>query len=141
MADFIEHKATFPAQINKLHEMLIWIRDKLDSNVFPRNDLRKIELASEEALVNIIKHGYQERKGVIKITLMLVNPKEVMIILKDQGPPFDPLKAKIKIDKTAPLEQRKEGGLGIMLIRQYMDLVQYNRNGVYNELTLIKKAS
>ena len=52
---------TFSASLEQLHEMLYWIRDAAEKMGFGSSDLYKIELAAEEALVNVIHHSYRRQ--------------------------------------------------------------------------------
>lgn len=119
--------------------MLFWIKEQLIQMGFERPTIRKVELASEEALVNIIRHAYKQRSGHIEIQVTIYPKNRVEIAIRDQGPPFNPLEEERRIDPAIPLEERQEGGLGILLIRKYMDEVLYRREKDLNILTLIKK--
>jgi anti-sigma regulatory factor (Ser/Thr protein kinase) len=118
--------------------MLHWIRETLMDIGFDESTIRKVELSSEEALVNIIYHAYRERKGDIQIQ-MAAAKNQVEIILIDQGPPFNPLEQQISAASQLPVEDLKEGGLGILFMKQYMDEIHYERKNGNNILTLIKK--
>jgi anti-sigma regulatory factor (Ser/Thr protein kinase) len=120
--------------------MLDWICNHLSEMEFNSTTLRKIELASEEALVNIIRHAYQERPEIIEIKLKLFPKSHVEISIQDSGPPFNPLKVK-EPDLTSNLEERAMGGLGIHFIKKNMDEVRYHRLENANVLILIKKIS
>ena len=56
----------------------------------------------------------------------------------DSGVPFDPT-AKEKADTSLSAEERQIGGLGILLVRELMDTINYERINGQNVLTLIKK--
>lgn len=99
---------------------------------FPKNVLHKIELASEEAIVNIIHHAYQERPEKIEIEIQCTRDS-AHILFKDQGPPFNPLQ-QFAVDCESSLEQRKEGGLGIYLMRKYIPEMHYERRKSQNVL-------
>ncbi len=129
---------TFQASIDQLHAMLQWIREQLSPMNFDSKTLHKIELSSEEALVNIVVHAYQDRPETIEIEVKTDPHSHAEIIIKDKGPPFDPLQQE-SVDTTSPLEKRSLGGLGIHLMRQYMDDIHYRREANVNVLTLIKK--
>jgi sigma-B regulation protein RsbU (phosphoserine phosphatase) len=64
--------------------------------------------------------------------------KELTFVLRDNGRPFDPTTAP-EVDITLPAEQRSVGGLGIHLIRHYMDAFSYERVDDQNVLTMKKK--
>jgi serine/threonine-protein kinase RsbW len=95
--------------------------------------------AVDEAAGNIIVHGYAGKPGMIAVEVMREGDSLVVRLL-DQAPQFDPTTVPPP-DLIMPLEKRHPGGLGIHLIREYMDQVRYSampQGG--NELTLVKKA-
>ena len=67
-----------------------------------------------------------------------VNAVRLKITISDNGVPFDPT-AKAEVDTTLSVEERGIGGLGIHLIRQIMDSINYERVEGKNVLTLRKK--
>lgn len=140
----METEHIFPADLSQLHPIIEWVLALIKPSGFDKPTLGKIELALEEAVMNIIHHGYKNQKGHIVIQIGQTKNHEVQITLKDQGPPFNPLEYSKGFDPLAPLEEREIGGLGIFLMRQYMDDIRYHREGSNNVLTLtkqIKKAS
>ena len=78
-------------------------------------------------------------KGDITIETK-ANDTQLSFIISDTGKPFDPT-AKAEVDITLSAEDRAIGGLGIHLIRQIMDNINYERIDGHNILTLIKKLS
>jgi sigma-B regulation protein RsbU (phosphoserine phosphatase) len=96
-----------------------------------------INLALEEAVVNVVNYAYPE--GTVGDIEMEVNADEkaITFILRDHGKPFDPTAAK-EVDITLSAEERQIGGLGIHLIRNYMDEVKYDYCDGQNVLTLVK---
>ena len=126
---------TFPAAIDQLHPMMQWVCAHLVG--CDKTTVRKIELALEEAIVNVIEHGYKNKPGTIAVCFHQQG-SVAEIVLRDQGPPFNPLEQDVQFDPLAPLEERDLGGLGIFLYTQYMDEVQYKRENNHNVLTLRK---
>lgn len=95
-------------------------------------------LAVDEAITNIILHGYQGNDGQIEICIQRENGA-IAIYVRDRAPKFDPTKLPIP-DVSAPLDQRKPGGLGVFLMRSNVDRVEYRRSGDgINELKLVKQ--
>jgi anti-sigma regulatory factor (Ser/Thr protein kinase) len=127
----------FSAEIEQLHPTILWMRRELVFWDIPPAVLKKLELVVEEAFLNIIQHAYKGQKGVIDISLT-ANASQVIVSIQDHGPPFDPLSVQAKIDPDMPIELRELGGLGIAMIRNFMDEVRYERKGEDNVLTLIK---
>ena len=127
----------YTADLDQLPKMLSWIRERLKSVQVKRGEIQKIELAVEEALVNIINYAYDKRRG--KIDLQCDNSGgNFMLTIKDWGSPFNPLDNIAPINRYTPLEERRIGGLGIALIYNLMDEVHYNRAENSNLLTLIR---
>ncbi len=105
----------------------------------PEKRIREVELALEEALVNIVSYAYDEPAGKIQIRSFRDDAQSRWLIqITDQGKPFDVAKASDP-DIQAPLSEREIGGLGIYLIRKLMDDVSYERRGNRNILTLYVK--
>lgn len=66
-----------------------------------------------------------------------INEKRLKFVISDHGTPFDPTE-KEDADVTLSVEERPIGGLGIYLVRQIMDSVNYERLDGMNVLTLRK---
>ena len=78
-----------------------------------------------------------DTQGTVDIEV-ISDGQNLTFIICDSGIPFDPTR-KAEIDTNIPLEERPIGGLGIHLVRQIMDTIQYERIDDKNRLTLIKK--
>ena len=97
-----------------------------------------LQQAVDEAVSNILIHGYQGQAGPIELD---IGHKEadLWIRLRDEAPLFDPTQVPPP-DSTIPLLLRPPGGLGLPIIRQAMDELRYRplpEGG--NELTLVKR--
>lgn len=134
---------TFSAELKNLHEMLEFVCLQAEASGMGRDMIATIELASEEALVNIIKHGYKglaTADGEIQISCQEIQaPKALEITIKDQGVAFNPLTGAPPIPEGIPVDQMPIGGYGVFLIRKIMDQVAYKREGGSNVLTLTKE--
>ena len=96
-----------------------------------------LTLAIEEAVANVMEYAYPEgSRGSIEINAIL-HDGQLSFSIKDCGTPFDPTKVK-ETDITLSAEERKIGGLGIHLIRNIMDSVEYHYDNSQNVLTLTK---
>ena len=99
---------------------------------------RKLQLAVEEAVVNVIDYAYpNDIEGSIEVRMMS-DGQSLKIVIIDSGVFFDPT-AKEKTDTTLSAEERQIGGLGLLLVRELMDSINYERKEGKNILTLIKK--
>lgn len=134
------HKV-FSAKIEELHAMIDLIVRVASRGGFPEVEIRKIQLASEEALVNIIHYAYPEEKGELELTCSFVAQGQIEIVLKDKGVPFNPLRDCADVDTEASIDDRMIGGLGVMMVKKFMDQVSYKRDGDKNILVMRKTIS
>ncbi len=121
---------------------LIVVRDFISRRVLrstlSRDDENKIILAVDEAVTNIIEHGYDEGvEGAIEIEVEM-DERQFKIVIRDNGRVFNPDSIPTP-DLQDHVRAGKKKGLGVFLMRQIMDEVRYRfKDGVKNELTLIK---
>jgi anti-sigma regulatory factor (Ser/Thr protein kinase) len=102
--------------------------------------ITELEVATEEALVNIVSYAYQEDIGDVEVTCMLDDDNRFIIEIEDTGVPFDILSLG-EPDLTNDIAERKVGGLGVFVIKELMDDVQYLREDDKNILRLIAQVS
>ena len=97
-----------------------------------------LNLALEEAVTNVMMYAYPAGvTGQVELDVDAL-PGRLVFELSDSGVPFDPTAAP-DADISLGVEERPIGGLGIFLVRQIMDSVEYARRGGKNILTLKKK--
>jgi serine phosphatase RsbU (regulator of sigma subunit)/anti-sigma regulatory factor (Ser/Thr protein kinase) len=129
-------RLVFPAKLENLPHMFAFIREGAGRQGFVHEHIDKIQLACEEALVNVISYAYPKAPGDIEITY-LNSTSYLEICIIDAGIPFDPLSLP-EPDIHKPIEERTIGGLGIFMMKKIMDEVRYERKGDRNILTLTK---
>lgn len=95
--------------------------------------LRKLEVALEEAVVNIINYSHATQIGM---DISHTGTSAVSILLTDDGVPFDP--TSFDSDTSRAVSERQIGGLGISLMHQISDELHYQRTNGNNQLELIK---
>ena len=99
---------------------------------------RQLRLAVEEAVVNVINYAYpDDTEGDVTVKMMS-DGETLQCQIIDSGIPFDPT-TKEKADITLSAAERQVGGLGILLVRELMDSINYERKDEQNVLTLTKK--
>jgi len=96
-------------------------------------------LCLEELLTNTIKYGYGDNRiRQIDIDMRLLDG-ELTIEIVDDAAPFDPTSDAQTPDIDATIEERPIGGLGIFLVTNFTDSMQYNRELNRNRLILKKR--
>lgn len=93
---------------------------------FSATEVFAIKLALEEALTNAVKHGNACDPGKQVTVRYAVTPDTLVVIVRDEGPGFTPAEVP---DPTTPERLGVPSGRGIMLLRAYMDEVEYRDQG------------
>ena len=128
-------KKSFSATIDNLKNIRSMIVDFLNNHKLPVKEIKEIELGTDEAVTNIIKHSYKEenKKNIIQVELE-ISENKVIIHLYDNGTPVNEEKI-----KPRELSDVKPGGLGTYFINRIMDEVRWKKTDEWvNHLILVK---
>lgn len=129
----------FPGRFDSLAKIARFVVYAAEAAGLSRDAIYAVEMAVDEACTNIIQHAYGgEGRGDIECTCR-INHSGLTVTLRDYGRPFDPERVP-EPDIHTSLEERKEGGLGLYLIRKLMDEVHFEfvpDSG--NVLTMVKR--
>ena len=99
---------------------------------------KQLQLAIEEAAVNVIEYAYPEgTNGDVEISVEVFSD-QMMFKIIDGGVSFAPTDV-AKADTTLSVEDRPIGGLGVFLVRSLMDKINYERINGKNILTMWKQ--
>lgn len=96
----------------------------------------KMHLVTEELTTNTIRHGYGGRDGWLKLSIAH-DADHVTLTLEDAARPFDPTHDAPLPDLEADVEARAVGGLGIYLVKELADAVQYRRVDTGNRVEVV----
>ena len=119
--------------MDQLNDFVKSVTDKLGID---SSKAHNIKLAVEEAVVNVMEYAYPAgTTGDIGIQAMY-NDRKLKFVITDAGVAFNPTKATLA-DTTLSVEERPVGGLGLLLVRELMDSINYERINHKNTLTLI----
>lgn len=116
-----------------------WMAQTAGELGVPDDPVMRLDLCLNEALANVIDHGGPDaRTAPIRIELE-VGPasdirREARITVTDAGRAFDPRFAEIAPRPTT-LEEAVPGGLGILMIRNFSDALDYRREAGLNHLS------
>lgn len=112
-----------------------WIDAMGEELGIPSDKVFQLNLALEEAVVNVMNYAYPGQEGMPVDISVEVAESLLTFTIDDQGVAFDPTQ-KEDPDITLGAEERPIGGLGILLVRQLMKDVFYERKDGHNILTL-----
>ncbi|MFO1019576.1 MAG: ATP-binding protein [Planctomycetales bacterium] len=134
MALIEEFRIRIPSDTAAGHSVQERIVSRLEELQYSSRDVFGVRLALEEALVNAIKHGNRMDRNKHVDVFCQIHDGLVHIEIEDQGPGFKP--ADIP-DPTSDENLERPGGRGILLMRSFMSLVEYNDRG--NKIVLEKE--
>jgi anti-sigma regulatory factor (Ser/Thr protein kinase) len=98
----------------------------------------EIRLVLEEIVTNIISYGYED-KAEHEIAVSIVNGEEdITVSVRDDAKPFNLLEYPGP-DLEIPLEDRGVGGMGIHMVREVMDEINYKREDDGNLLVMSRR--
>jgi serine/threonine-protein kinase RsbW len=125
-----------PRYLSGVREFLQAVGNRLG---FSDHACGQIALAVDEAICNIIKHGYQKRTDQpIWVHVWPETPEHapgMTIVLEDLAQQVDPASI-----KSRDLDEIRPGGLGVHIIKEVMDQTSYElRAGSGMKLTLVKR--
>ena len=129
----------FPASPDQLEQVQAFIAEQLKGYPCSGKVKFQLDVAVEEIFVNIARYAYHpEQIGEATVRCCVGgSPLQVTIQFLDNGKPFNPL-AKEDADITLSAEERKIGGLGILMVKKSMDAVDYTYEDGKNVLTIKK---
>ena len=134
----MQHSITLNNDIEQVPQLAEFVDMVCEEVGFDLSVAIQMNLAIEEAVVNVMSYAYPAGTvGNVNIEAQ-ANDERLKFTITDSGIPFDPT-AKAEVDTTLSAEERPIGGLGIHLVRQLMDSINYERIDGKNVLTLRKK--
>lgn len=128
-------KLTLHNDINEVPLLGEWVEQLGEDIGLDMSDVFQINLALEEAVVNVMNYAYPGQQGKELWLEAEGDSKHIIFTLSDAGAPFDPTKEEDP-DVTLSAEEREIGGLGIFLVNQMMKSVRYERKDEKNFLEM-----
>jgi len=134
----LQRSITLPNDVKETPRIAELVETVCETAGLDSTSTLQMNLAIEEAVVNVMNYAYPMGTiGTVSIKASL-SDQAITFVISDSGTPFDPT-AKSEADTTLSAEERPIGGLGIHLVRQLMDSINYEYTDGYNVLTLTKK--
>lgn len=124
-----------PANIEKFAKLLTWLDKQCKKAGISGAYKNKLTVAVEEIFVNISSYAYPPKDGDVEITFGVNKENQVEMKFIDTGVAYNPLE-KEDPDITLSAKERPIGGLGIFMVKQTMDEVNYVYENGKNILTI-----
>ena len=140
------------AHAENLEKVISYINSKLETCDYSADKKNEICIAVEEIFVNIASYAYDNEKGDVTISVSVTDskkvfktlaksntviPSEITVKFEDTGRPYNPLKQP-EPDFSPDLKDRPIGGLGVYMVKNLMDTVEYTRAEEKNMLVISK---
>lgn len=97
-----------------------------------------IRLILEELILNAVDYGTEDQSTEVHLNL-LSEADAIRIELKDNGKPYNPLEEAPAPDFESDVEDRPIGGLGVHLVKQLSDELEYQHEDGFNKLIIVKR--
>ena len=125
-----------PNDLTALREMSAWLESTIQRLAMPEPLVFRFDLCANEAVTNVISYAYPEN-GAHEIGLRLFRENDALCLeIEDDGIPFNPMERSEHV-RPASLEEAEIGGLGVDLIRRFMDECHYARHSGRNVLRMV----
>ena len=133
----MEKKLTLTNETSEIAKLAVFVEDLSEELNLPKDLVFNLNLVLEEAVSNVIFYAYPDMRGQEILLKAWLEDNILCLELKDYGLEFDPTEVP-QADITLSAEEREIGGLGVFLVHQIMDTVEYRRTDGANILTMKK---
>ena len=135
--NILDEAITLRNDIREVEALGAFVKQVAGQLSLDKSMVGKLRLAVEEAVVNVMEYAYPKgTTGDVNIRATS-NGRRLKFIITDAGVSFNPTEV-AAADTTLSAEERPVGGLGILLVRELMDSINYERIDGKNVLTLTK---
>ncbi len=133
-------RLTLPAQDEQLDNLFAFLEPACEGPGRTPRMMAQLMLVCEEVFVNICHYGFPGGQPRLPVDIELAVDERagcMHLVFSDQGIAYDPLSHEAK--KVDPTDEVRKGGLGILLMREYMDDLRYTRTDGRNILRMTKR--
>lgn len=128
-----------PNRMEEIRTVTAALGEFFEQQGLPPEPLFSTQLSLEEIFTNVASYAHDDdREHEVEI-IFSREDETITVEILDDGYPFNPLEDAPELDVESSLEDRRIGGAGIMLAKQLMTELRYQRNGARNHLTMIKR--
>ncbi len=124
----IPKRLTLRSRLEDLAVVIPWVESLGQAYAIPANTLFAMNLCLEEALSNIVRHGYRgDPNQTMTVEFERTGEREAAFVLEDSAPHFRPFDLAVPQEDAviASLEDFVPGGNGIRLMRKFANSVEW----------------
>jgi anti-sigma regulatory factor (Ser/Thr protein kinase) len=135
-ADKVQDQLVLQSRLEEMAQLPVWIEDLASRHAIPNQTQFAIDLCLEEALSNVIRHGYagvEDRSVIVQFSMPRARYFE--FVIEDEAPHFNPLAAP-ELPAINETEEARIGGQGIRFMREFSDTLEYEPTPAGNRLRI-----
>jgi serine/threonine-protein kinase RsbW len=124
------------SRMSELARLFPWIERLASRHAIPADTQFAMNLCLEEALSNIIRHGYSGKPDH-SLAVRFTRPRKdyFVLVVEDEAPPFNPVISP-ELPAVSSLDEIRVGGHGIRLLRRFADALEYQTTPAGNRLSI-----
>jgi len=135
------HKAetslTLDSRLSSLALVAPWLDALASEHAFPADLRFAIDLCLEEALSNVIRHGYRDQPNhAIALSFTSDGKSSLSFVIEDNAPHFTPAEQEAPQPIHASIDTLQPGGQGIRLMRKFAGALAWQQLPNGNRLTI-----
>ena len=123
------------AELQRLAEL---VENFVARHGLPERMAFNLNLCLDELITNIVSYGYDDGAShEIQVRFRIDNGALVTTIV-DDAKAYDPFVEAPEPDLAAGVDERRIGGLGVFLVKEFNDVCEYRRDGDKNVVMMSK---
>ena len=137
LMDKLQDRLDLDSRLTELSRVQPWIEALAELHGLGEDTRFAIQLCMEEALANVVMHGYGNEPGHPIVIQSWVSDGALFFAIEDKAPPFAPSEPDSQNNVAKPdLESMTPGGNGIRLMRRFAGSLTYERISDGNRMTM-----
>lgn len=137
--EIADYRAAFSAERSSVAGASQWLQDICREGGVPQEALDRLDICLNEVMANIVSHGGTGVKShPLRLELVFRefdSSPAADLTISDAGVVFDPTVTRLR-PLSASLEEAQPGGLGIIMLRDNADALDYQHINGLNRLTI-----
>ncbi|AVM74769.1 SpoIIE family protein phosphatase [Magnetospirillum gryphiswaldense] len=134
-------EVTIANDLDELARLAGLVDEFVERNSMPERISFNLNLCLDELITNIVSYGYEDgHHHDIHVKFALDNGRLITEII-DDGKEYNPFTDAPEPDLALDVDDRPIGGLGVFLVKEFMDRTDYRREGGTNIVTLEKNVT
>ena len=131
---------TVRADMDQLKTVTDFVNRQLADCGCSRRTRIHLDVAIDEVFCNIVRYAYDAEPGTVTVRVTAEEETGIIAVtFLDRGRPFNPLEKEMPDTTRLKAKERPIGGLGLFMVKRFMDSIAYDYQDGQNVLTMQKK--